>query len=141
MLTTKIIESPATIEESAASPSSDHEWWELLVETQTCIWASSTGGPEVVPEDGMVLENFDSEPPAIDAAESHLAQLGATAEWSDVRPIEKCTQCGQDFSTLTPHKVLTIAHCRGSEEDAVTLDVKYPARFCNACVPCSSRGR
>jgi len=72
---------------------------------------------------------------ALAGIDKYLAQVGATAEWSDVRPIETCACCKGDVDTLKSHKVLSLCTEIWPDDDVILLGIDYPARFCNDCVP------
>lgn len=110
--------------------------WELSDETQVCIWSSPTATPEI---DFLgvvqVLDYFCCEEHALRGVNKYLTLAGATAQWSDVRPVETCACCGTDFDTTRWHKVLALSVEEGPLYDPDYIDVTYPARFCNKCVP------
>jgi hypothetical protein len=112
--------------------------WVLLDETQKCIWGAPNEMPEVDIQLAVWLGNYCCEQHALEACDNYLSLAGATAKWSDVRPIESCAICDKDFSTTSWHKVLTLSVERGDELDPVIIDGTYPARFCNQCVPIST---
>ena len=62
--------------------------WVLAHETQTCIWESPASLAEVAVKDRSSFAYFCCEEHAIEGIEQHLLQAGATAQWSDVRPID-----------------------------------------------------
>jgi hypothetical protein len=108
----------------------------LCMETQFIEWPAD-GGMPIVDFLGCSdeLNTYDSEDKALDAIDKYLAQVGATVEWSDVRPIETCACCKCDIDTSKSHKVLSLCTEVGPDEDITLLNVDYPARFCNVCVP------
>ncbi len=108
--------------------------WVLLEETQACIWGSADAMPAVDIEGSVELEHYRTPQDALRAVEDYLTVAGATAQWSDVRPIETCACCDADFDTTKWHKVLTLTVEEGPLDDPEVLDEAYPARFCNSCV-------
>ncbi len=112
--------------------------WTIGNEIQRCIWESPESMPEVDIQSGESFAYYCCEQHAMEATEEYLLQVGATAQWSDVRPIETCACCGRDFDTTKWHKVLVLYQERGSiliNPEMIHID--YVARFCADCVPCS----
>lgn len=109
--------------------------WALANETQMCIWASPTALPEVDIQIATTFAYYCCEQHAKAAIEEYLLQIGATEKWSDVRPIETCACCNQDFDTTTWHEVLALSKERGPAANSEPMDYWYVARFCNKCVP------
>jgi len=109
--------------------------WVLTHETQTCIWESDTSLPEVAIGEATSFAHFCCEEHAIEGVEQYLLQAGARAQWSDVRPVDTCARCGQDFETARAHQVLVLSTCAIEGEDVQQYDVQHIARFCNNCVP------
>lgn len=108
----------------------------LCVETQFIEWTSDGGAPIVDIADGaLVLAEYDTRDEALVAIDNYLARVGASVEWSDVRPIETCACCKGDVDTLKSHKVLTLSAEVGPDTDVRVLDIDYPARFCSTCAP------
>lgn len=107
----------------------------LLDETQMCIWSAPDAVPEVDIREALVLDYYCCEQHAMEACKAYLAQVGAEATWSDVRPFEDCGICKEYFDTTSWHKVLTLSEERGIEDDPQIIDRKYVARFCQSCVP------
>ena len=107
--------------------------WLIVHEVQTCHWGN--GLPEVEIHHAQVLSNYCTEEHALAALDTYLVQVGAVAKWSDVRPIEECARCGRDIDTKRAHSVITVSVETDSETDPEILDCKYPARFCDTCVP------
>lgn len=109
--------------------------WVLANETQMCIWASPTEMPEVDIENAVSFAYYCSEQHAKEAIAEYLLQIGATEQWSSVRPIETCASCEQDFDTTTWHQVLVLSEENGPITNPEPIDYWYVARFCNKCVP------
>jgi hypothetical protein len=109
--------------------------WVLLDEIQKCIWESPTCIPEVDIESATFLHYYCCEQHAMKGVDEYLSQVGAKAQWSDVRPIETCACCDEDFDTTTWHRVLTLSIEKGLDTDPVIIDATYVARFCTKCVP------
>jgi hypothetical protein len=110
--------------------------WLVLEETQRCIWESPTCVPEVDIDGSFVLNICCSGQHAMRKVDEYLSRAGAKALWSDVRPIETCTCCEEDFDTTTWHRVLTLSVEMGTLAEPKILDGWYVARFCQQCVPC-----
>ena len=111
----------------------DEPVWVLAIEDQRCIWESPTSMPEVDINYAAELGCYCCEDHAVLAAGDYLLQAGAKAQWSDVRPIETCACCEEDFDATQRHKVLALSVEQGSMFDLEVLGVKYVARFCNTC--------
>lgn len=109
--------------------------WVLMEEIQACIWESAEVIPAVDIEGSIELDHYCNAQDALHAVDRYLTVAGASAQWSDVRPIETCACCGADFDTTKWHKVLTLTVEEGAFDDPKVLDAAYPARFCTKCVP------
>ncbi len=109
--------------------------WVLVAETQSCLWTAPDEIPEIKIQDAAQLGSYCCEEHALEAVNDYLLQVGATATWSDVRPIESCASCGLDFDTKQPHKVLVLSFEEVEGGSVQQLDVSYAARFCRGCVP------
>ena len=108
----------------------------LCLETQFIEWSDDSEWPIVdIADDALVLDEYDTRDEALIAIDNYLARVGASLEWSDVRPIETCACCKGDVDTLKSHKVLTLSTEVGPENDVRALRGDYPARFCTTCVP------
>lgn len=110
--------------------------WSLVNETQVCIWESPNDMPEVDIQDAVDIASYCGEEHALNGLKDYLLQINAVAQWSDVRPIETCACCEEDFDTTQPHKVLVLSRDVIDGDDIQQFDVKYAARFCNQCTPC-----
>lgn len=113
----------------------DDRRWLLVIEIQKCCWASPEEMPEVDIQYAEVIASYSCEQDAYTALNKYLNQVSATAQWSDVRPVETCACCGADLDTTKWHKVLVLSVEEGNPYNPDFVDVKYPARFCNGCVP------
>lgn len=107
--------------------------WVLCIEQERCIWRDSDSIPEVDIDVAYQLDSYDTEDQAISGLSGYLAQLGAKAVWSDVRPTEECAGCGNDFNTAEWHMAVALSEERGPEDAPDVLAVEYPARFCPSC--------
>jgi len=113
----------------------------FMDETQVCHWGGEIAEVEI--QSARVLGEYCGEACADTALALYLSTAGAVATWADVRPIESCAICGNDFPTDRPHRVLTLSKETGPETDPEKVDVYYPARFCPGCaplVPAKSKG-
>jgi hypothetical protein len=117
------------------SESLEGELWGLRIETQRCIWKSPEALPEVGISGAYTFMAYCCEAHALKGVQEYLFQVGANALWSDVRPIETCACCGQDFDATAYHKVLVLAHEVIDKNEFDLIDIRYPARFCIDCVP------
>lgn len=109
--------------------------WVLSVETQACMWTSPDAFPIVDISDAQVLAYHCSEAHAMESVQNYLRDAGARVSWADVRPVETCACCGEDFDASKWHKTLSLTVEAGRFDDPDVLDASYPARFCNRCVP------
>lgn len=107
----------------------------ILQESQKCLWVAANELPEVDVADSLVLGYYCGKDHALAAVRRYLIQVGAAATFSDVRPIEACACCSGDIAANQLHMVITLSTERGSEDEPELLDIDYPARFCNTCVP------
>ena len=109
--------------------------WSVSIETQKCIWESPDSMPVVDFQEAYCFGLFCSENHAMETVNDYLMQVGADALWSNVRPIETCACCKNDFETIVWHKVLALQIERGPLHALEPLEVEYVARFCQKCVP------
>lgn len=111
--------------------------WAVLHETQRCAWIAppvNTGAVNI--DEAMALGEHDGKAEAIAQINGILERLKARATWADVRPIEECAKCGQDFKTSEWHSAIALMH-EQQESDGVPvgdpLSSEYAARFCPSC--------
>lgn len=109
--------------------------WSVCIETGKCVWESPGSMPIAYIQNAYCLGQFCNELHAMETVNDYLMQVGADALWSDVRPIETCACCKNDFDTTVSHKVLALHIERGPLHAIEMLEVEYVARFCPKCVP------
>jgi hypothetical protein len=91
--------------------------------------------PEVNIAIAYQINSYENNKCALDALNAYLLQINAKATWADVRPIEECAICGEDFNTTESHQTLALSVETGTDEAPELIEIEYPARFCRDCVP------
>lgn len=91
--------------------------------------------PDIDIQYAVVLDSYYCEHHALKAIDQYLDDVGASAQWSDVRPVGTCAGCEADFDTTKWHKVLSVYIEEGTPGLPDVLAAVYLARFCNSCVP------
>lgn len=122
----------------AAAMDEEQEHYHLQVSRQRIIWPPAEGvGEPTIDFVGVVevIADFCSENCAGMGARNFLAGLGAKPTWSDVRPVEACSACGEDIKTAMPHLAVEMLCEIGPLMAGEIVDAQYPARFCRDCDP------
>jgi hypothetical protein len=123
---------------NAAADDSDlyFSGWYVHLSHERVLWPSADAMPEVAPSLMTMLFNSPGEDEAARFGErwAHAHGLAVIPD-ADIRPIETCGACGEDFDTSAPHLAVILQEEEGPPEDLRVGSYRYLTRVCPRCKP------